>query len=814
MTKNKIKAPSEADYEGRVRRVLMEVFPTWEKVKVIQQETFSINVGRRNIKIENRLPDLDKENAKVYASYDILLTVNDKNAILLELKKEDAKIKQEHIDQGLSYGRLIHPMPPITVIAGKDIRIYDTFTREEIEKDIIDSDFIISLINKSAELAKEDLNEAIGVLMNRNPKVFSNVINATSEQNFKFLIGNVTDLKKPISTDFKIKRKITRKIYECSNNKNLIGLIGGAFSGKTNIFHDIYKEYKNGNTAIFYLDLEELQYSIFKKLAHLFTQELDFYINEDKVLEWLNITIRRMENFKLIFLFDNYNDDLPDKIKSNFQELIDLTDNTKHSVIFSIDEINYNRITKKKHRNYETFLSKVEKFNMKVLDTEEYYEMQKLLFDKFQTSIQYGGHVTKEYRIPRVIRLLAFLLEKDEFEIPKNQFHILPSIPNIQLLNSLCEIFFISTLKNEKRQILKKLSEVYADYELSKLNNSSLKLATISEGALPKKLLEAKFTDKELNELLESGLVTEKLLLNDLKVIIPKTPEILSYYGIKYITRIILLTSKETQEIKKVSELFINLCHLFEYSDIVGVGVLFELDKIKEYTLFSDLINELLSHSYESNQINDGTILRMYVPEKGMIDFNLDEISKEERGYFINDNLPYLILSQLVANPLATDRDIESGKTENIYDFHLSLLWKIASYEGILSRTENRNLNEMVEFRSRYIDGQGVIISSDMGVVEPIVQSIQNNFSIIPNEIERLYRGAIVEKNYLLLWRIYIALKDYKNSVNQVLSDKAKLFLLEYKPFFAKWMNSIIFQNDKNPIEEEKLKKFIEEMEF
>jgi len=494
MTKNKIKAPSEADYEGRFRRVLMEIFPTWEKVKVIQQQTFSINVGRRNIKIENKLPDLDKENARVYASYDILLTVNDKNAILLELKKEDAKIKQEHIDQGLSYGRLIHPMPPITVIAGKDIRIYDTFTREEIEKDIIDSDFINSLIIKSAELAEEDLNEAIGVLMNRNPKVFSSVINATSEQNFNFLVGNVTDLKKPISKNFKIKRKITDRIYQSSSSQNLIGLIGSAFSGKTNTFHSIYKDYKNDNTAIFYLDLEELQYPIFKKIAHFFTQELDFYINEDKVLEWLNITIRRMENFKLIFLFDNYNDDLPDKIKSNFQELIDLTHGTKHSVIFSIDEINYNRITKKKHRNYQTFLSKAEKFNMKVLDTDEYYEMQKLLFDKFKTSIQYGGHVTKEYRIPRVIRLLANLLanllEKDKVKVPKNQFSLLPSIPNIQLLNSLCEIFFISTLKDEKRQILRKLAELYVDHELSKLNHNSLKLATISEGALPKKLLE------------------------------------------------------------------------------------------------------------------------------------------------------------------------------------------------------------------------------------------------------------------------------------------------------------------------------------
>lgn len=788
MAKNNKKTPSEADYGGRLVKVLSSIFPTFEKVEIQQEESFSINVGRRNIVITKDLPSLDNDKAKVYAIYDILLSIGDKNVILLELKKEDAQIKPEHIDQALSYGRLIHPMPPITVIAGKNVLIYDTFTREQLEGVEINEMLVNSLLEKSSDLAKADLDEAIALLLNRDPKVFSSVINAISEENFSELIGGIGDFQKPISKGFLIDRVVAHQIYEASDSQNLIGLRGAAFSGKTNILFNVFQKHKTENTAILYLDLEDLQYSIFRKLANAFSQELNFHVNEDKVLEWLNISIRKMKGFKLLFLFDNYNDDLSETIKSNIRELIDLTKSTKHCVIFSIDEINYERISKKPHRNYKTLFGGAFLLKIKNLDVREFHGACELLDEKFKASIQLGGEISKEYRVPRIIRFIANIASQIRLEDKEGKFLMFPSIPNIKLIYDVSGSLLSSALGREQRKLLKKLSKLYITYEFTWKDKNPLKLLTMAEGVLPTTLVKADLSFDEFNELVESGLVVESYVNDTFSFLVPKTPELVSYYGIEQIAVALISVRRQIDKLEEIATLFIRLCNHFQYSDIVGAGVLNVILSQNGQGLFIDLVNELLRHSYEKMEVEDGIKVKMFIPEHGYIHLDLDDIPKEERGYMLNDNLPYLILSQLLAEPL----EIKNKDGAVSYDSHIKLLYRVGSYEGLLCRTEFSELNEMTEFLTHDIKDIGTIVCHKMGVIEPIIQSIASSFLKIPDEIERLYEKAIEDKNFLLLWRIYMALASFKFSAESDLAQRVNQFLNKFKSVYPEILRELL----------------------
>lgn len=226
---------NEATLEARIDRVLTYVFPTFREVNVEHQKSFSIKFGHHNVQVDLEEPSKNP----VRAIFDILLTIDKNNIILLELKKEGLSINDDDVLQGISYARLLHPMPPITLISnGKDNQFYKTYSKAKIATSSIDFDFIKKLTDNSFQLATNDFKEAVSLLLNNEPKLFSQVINQITEKKFERLYGKIDDFTKPICIDFNIERNAIVKIQSFfSNGASLVGLIGSAFSGKTNLLH-------------------------------------------------------------------------------------------------------------------------------------------------------------------------------------------------------------------------------------------------------------------------------------------------------------------------------------------------------------------------------------------------------------------------------------------------------------------------------------------------------------------------------------------------------------------------------------------------
>ena len=135
----KDKQINETTLESRIDQVLRNAFPTFKDVNVIHQKSFSIKFGHHEVSVDLKEPSKYPQRA----IFDILLTIDGQNIILLELKKKGLPLSKEDVAQGVSYARLTHPMPPLTLISnGKENLFYNTYTKEKLDVSSADLEYI------------------------------------------------------------------------------------------------------------------------------------------------------------------------------------------------------------------------------------------------------------------------------------------------------------------------------------------------------------------------------------------------------------------------------------------------------------------------------------------------------------------------------------------------------------------------------------------------------------------------------------------------------------------------------------------------
>lgn len=71
---------------------------------------------------------------------------------------------------------------------------------------------------------------------------------------------------------------------------------------------------------------------------------------------------------------------------------------------------------------------------------------------------------------------------------------------------------------------------------------------------------------------------------------------------------------------------------------------------------------------------------------------------------------------------------ISTNEEESILAFHCALLEKIGSVEHFLSRVDNTSLKNMRHYNYHIWEGVGEFTCESEGIIEPVVQSIQNVF--------------------------------------------------------------------------------------
>lgn len=768
---------NEATLEARIHKVLSITFPTFREFNIQHQKYFSIRLGHHEVTVDHEAPP----SWPVKAKFDILLKSGEQNIILLELKKEGLPLTHEDRDQGISYARLIHPMPPLVLISnGHDNVFYNTYTREQVAKDNVDMDIVQQMTNNSFEIAMNEFKDAVNTLLNRQPEIFSKIINKLSEKNFSIMKGSVDDVLKPICDTFLLPRQGVSKIYNTFQEGNhLIALIGPAFSGKTNILYQFYQTYTNtAQHYVLYIDCQSIQYSFFQQLANYFTRETKVNVTKDKIREWFNNSFYEDNSSHLYLMLDNFSDKLQPDVKSEIYEVLDMISGTKHGIIFTMDEISFNKISVVEDRKYASVIGVQSKqIHLTLLQKEEYNQAAQIMAENFSIYIQNGGYYASEYRQPRILRQLAALYSLVKF-LP-GQGTKINAVPDFEFFSFFAGNEIYAKSIHSKYKIL--ATCFLLDDDLRK-KFPELKIASSTVGALSESIVKEKF-HSEFDGILNSGLIVLKEYSCFVPMLIPKVPELLAFYAVDIIVdEIKEMIDNPENKFEDILDFFMRKTKSLPYSDLVGTGVMRKLAAI-DGVLFSKIIGSFMDDKPEEDDLSSGAQVMLFDEKTGPLTIKIPENTEEPGEIF--DPFAYAVLSQLAGYPMEVTTESEDDQG---IEFNSYLIQEIGSWNGFIPRYDHTSFTNILGFHVHSIEDVGDIICETSGIIEPIVQSIQKYFLKMPHALENLIERAFEEKNIHLLWRCYLALLGVSTIVDEELSGLANKFITRFKENYGQFI--------------------------
>lgn len=776
---------NEAELESLISQVLKTVFPTFNTVGIQHQRTFSVNFGHHIVTVD--LKDPGKYATR--SIFDILLTVDDRPIILLELKRQGHALTEKDREQGLSYARLIHPMPPLTLISNGEINeFYNTYSKALIDVETVDIGFLQNLIDNSFAIALNDFKDAVNILLNRDYTFFSNIINSSSRAKFELKGGRIEQFEKVICNEFIIEREINEEIESLFKKGNsCVGISGEAFSGKTSLLFQLFKRIENSKDFGFYIDCYDYSLSILQQLALDLSASSKLYINIDKVREFFTNSLSEKNRFYL--LIDNFNKDIPDKVMEGILELMHLFETSGHRIVFTADEYNLKKLVKVKNRNYYTYFGETS-IILKLADLTltEYNNAKTIMLDSFRIDISHGGHNASEYRKPRILRHLAAAYRHG---MDRSFVYKIDSVPNQTVLNLICKN---PAYPKELHEFSKNLSLCFRKEHFARKKDAELGTIAFGSGAVMAGTYDKNF-GKGLKKILKSGFVVQRYLPNQTIVLYPKFPELVAIYAVDPLVEKLLKMQKNGKTVKEIVADFIDFLTSYPEVDIIGAMVLQKLAADGEFTLFLSLVHELLEMPPQKTEVVDELHALTYIKDREthlelkikntsensedlIVEENVIETDGEESGLgsFINNFLPYPILSQLASQIFIID---DEQMNENSLRAHQNLIAKVGSYPHFIMRPDALAESGMIKVTYHEIDG-GEVYCHKEGIVEAITQSIQLCYLQSCEYIENVFYDALKQNNTFLLWRIFQALTPFLQSADPDLRKHSSAIITDF----------------------------------
>lgn len=775
---------NEATLTARIDQVLSTVFPTFRQVQIHHQQSFSFHLGHHAVEVDHSDPSKYPQRAIL----DILLSVEGKNIILLELKREGHPINDDDVDQGISYARLVHPMPPVTLISnGSDNRFYNSYTKEPLPATTIDLQYLQDLTDNSFKLATNDFKHAVQLLLNNDPVLFASIINSISDGRFADMTGTLTDLHRPIACDFQIQRTILNQIEPLFDQETqIVGIRAQAFSGKTNLLYQFFQKQKREGNYALYVNCTDQSYSILQQLANSFTKETKVSTTTDKVREWIINSLDHSSSVKFYLLLDNFNPDMDNDVKTSAIELIDIFQD-QNRVIYTADEYNFRAINFIEDRTYKTIIGENSKtIALDELNDHEFESLNTNLTSIHGICLGHGAGYANDYRHLRILRYLLAAFKP--YARPNSLMEII-SVPNLEILKNIAgNSIYTDTI----RDLYRKLVHCFIEEKKRNSTDVNFNIAAHGKGAILLDTFQELFPNDRDLSLEKRDTVILRRLPNGRQMVIPKFSELIAFYCIEAIA------TKITQLTNNVREAFQHLIQLSSsapFSDIVGAGVLMKIAREQKVDFFSGLVQRLLESPPVIETIDSDTTILLKVNDTNQMEHVVSEGTVISPGSY----LPFVILSQLGWHPLATYNDGNTAPTHSDYRFHLMLLRTVGSYNDILRWSDPADLNKILPYTGHDIGDMGFIVSGPIGIIEPIVHALRACFREIPTDMDRFIDQAFTEKNFFLLWRMHLGLRDLCTSADTVESLRARAFNDRFIIFFNQFMAEQVTSGIEDP---------------
>lgn len=781
---------NEATLEARLDILLKKIFPTLLRPRISYQETFSLKFGHHHVMVDGF------RRASAGARLDILIKIDRKPLAVVELKREEEVLTDDDRDQGISYARLLTPMPPLVIVSnGNNVCFYRTYNKEKWEPvhDSIDEKAVQELFKFAMVSALTEQDEAVRLLLGRQPDIWARIIKDFTNKALEQLEGDISDFTRPISKGFQIKREIVSKLISLlSTGEKLVALVGSPLSGKTNVLYQLCKSEEFHSIIPLYVDVSSTTYGILRLLANQFTNGLFTNTNTNDVRSWLMHGLRNSVNGRLIIIIDGWSVKSKERILEDVQELISLATNSDVSILLAVNSSTFDEISKIDGRSTYTEIGRLAKVvKLDSMDNYEFSNAREYIKQRFSAFFYNGSQYNTEFRFPGLLRILVSNLpaQGDIDSLPQKEgykgLYAFESVTNINMLKKMWDKFGANY---QLRSDITYLVKAYIHERKNRNNDPFLSIISYGKGHVKYSTAEKIIGESRIERLMQQGYIQLVGGKTNSVWVLPRVPMLLSAAASYYISDCFFEIFIE-KGFDEAYDYLIYESEYFPFSDLVGTGAIIEISK-KNDKLLTDLIDKLIK-SPPIKEISRGRKkVLLSISETDAKDIVLNE---DEEQIFISNLHPWLILSQIVYLPL--------GDLKGKRDVHINLLAKLGSYPDLLRRIDIVPMKDMKGFHFHDIEGIGSVLCGKAGIVEPIVSAMQRAFLEIPNEMIKLCEFAKKSNEYFLAWRLYKAACTGFTLTEESASEASKCAVEILNPVinFNKEVYSKIGRNDPCP---------------
>ena len=222
---------------------------------------------------------------------DIIVHAKSKPHAVLELKRGDKPITQDDADQGLSYARMLTPMPPLVIVTnGKDVRFLATHTGADWKPAIVSEAEFAKLVEAASRAASVDIKQAVQVLLGMGNDIWVSAVCQATAMTLEELSGSWDEPFLPFVPDHLIPRKATKQAPALLYRPARAVIVEGApLSGKSKsaLREVALRTADSKDFAVLFIEADGYGPGCIQRLANMLSSTLAWSVSADEVRAWL-----------------------------------------------------------------------------------------------------------------------------------------------------------------------------------------------------------------------------------------------------------------------------------------------------------------------------------------------------------------------------------------------------------------------------------------------------------------------------------------------------------------------------------------------
>jgi hypothetical protein len=772
---------TEADLEAELHAAIRVAFPLLPRAAIRHQTQFSFKFGHAEISLNGLRP---RYSARARA--DVILYFEDKPLAVLELKRKDIPLEAADGLQGLSYAKLLNPMPPLVVVSnGVETRYLETHGAKVWSPVNRDELAFKALMDNAAEVATGDLKLAVQNLMGTNPEVWMQAIRQATSANLDELTGDLADIGQPFARDFLIPRKATFEVIQLLPQRRLILVEGSSLVGKSNVLRELCEmNAKDKTRATLYLETSSGA-SIIQSVADVLEDHLDWPVTPGDARLWLK-KVSESDGPDLVLAIDGLNND-DRELRKEIEDLSSTEFGERLKLVVALDTSVASRIVITNGRSPSPIGRRAARVYVTRLNDKEFSEAART-FRENRLVFMRGAKLSREYRYPWVLRHVAADSLSSFAGQPTNT--VLAPLPllSIHLIEFARSRFDDIDLKRS----FGKIAQAMLDEAKDRNRHPALVTECMATFAIRRTTLLSHLTTQELETLSESGYLKQGSHgASSADICYVRQPALLASELAKLLKSEIL--SKAINDHAGAAEWLTGTASRLPLGDVISAPALAEA-ATSENGLQAGILFELMQTKPTKTSLSPGAVLSAHLPEIGYVKFRVISDTQIE---ILSDGKPRRVsFDEPIGTPYADHTawlilsHLCSAQTE-IWDEHgnrtrleSAILLQVSSSEMPLLPSFNTGRQLLTH---ELPDGSSIVCHR-VGIVEPITQSILIFLQRDLEESLEWIKWALTTKSAAVVARIHIALSEIAN-MTEPFSGWAKSLLAnhiipEMKAFF------------------------------